>query len=378
MGAADLDINIKGHSSGFGRVAAETTRQINGIKDAVKGIPVAAIGALGTSLAAFVSVDFAVGAAARIVDYAGRISDLSERVGITTDFLQAASYAATQFGATMEDVVTAVRELKRSSANAIANPGGSDAKAFQALGISIEKLKTLTAEDLFRAVAQAIEKSALSGNRLNEVLNLLGRSASSLIPMLRGGFTGLEADAKRLGIVIDKDVIEKLDSNADRWDKMKLQARARAAPVISAAFDAVGIGQKIGETILMVAGKVWDIKGTSHHPRKIFGAVADGWRDLKDKWNTVGNDGPINGPELPPGFVEPGAADQGTAGSRRRGGGGDMGSVAGGINADAMQRLGLFINGSSSMSAIASKQLTAAERSLEAQREMIRQFRDRL
>lgn len=372
MPDASLDIQIKGNSTGFGRVAAETTKQINGIKDAVKGIPLEAIRGLGSSLIAFASVGFISQQVAGVIDYAGKISDLSARVGVTTEFLQAADYAAKQFGANLEDVVVAVRELKRSSANAIANPRGADAKAFEQLGISMERLKSMSAEQLFREVATALEKSALSGAKLNDVINLLGRSASSLVPMLRGGFQGLEEDAKRLGLVIEKSVIDQLDESGDRWDRMKLRSRAQFAPFVAKGLDVIEGGQKIGKSILEFLGAITNFEANSQRPDKIFGAIREGWSKAMDVWaeKGVGNDGPINGPELPPGWDTPAAT--------RKKASGDSGGLAGSSDIDALQRLGLFINGSSSLASIANKQLTVAERALEANREMVRELRTKL
>lgn len=367
MTDAALDIQIKGNSTGFGRVAAETTRQINGIKDAVKSIPVNAIQGLGSSLVAFVSVDFIARQAAGIVDYAGKISDLSERVGVTTDFLQAADYAAKQFGANLEDVVTSIRELKRSSANALTNPKGPDAKAFRELGISIEMLRSMSAEELFRAVAKSLENAALSGSRLNDVMAILGRSAASLIPMLRGGFGGIEEEARRLGVIIDKDMVAQLDEAGDKWARIGLQAKVAFAPLVSAALSFVDVLMKVDELVRTVVKSLLDLGNSGKNNDSWFKGIlniAGPVQALIEKWSAESKKAPK------PAVL----ADQ----PARAKTGKDITVPLGAPNADAMQRLGLFINGPSSMAAIAAKQLTVAERALDANREMVRELKNRL
>ena len=367
MPDASLDIQIKGNSTGFGRVAAETTKQINGIKDAVKGIPLEAIRGLGSSLVAFASVGFISQQVAGIVDYAGKISDLSARVGVTTDFLQAADYAAQQFGARLEDVVVAVRELRRSSANALTNPKGPDAKAFQDLGISLERLRTMSAEDLFRAVAKAMENSAISGQKLNDVMSVLGRSAASLIPMLRGGFSGIEAEARRLGIVIEKDIVDKLDEAGDKWARMQLQAKAALAPIISWVLSLADGIMKFQE-MTMAVGKALISPETSQKNNdswlKGFLNIGEVVQKLIDKWQA----------EARPAEATTPTPDEPVVARRGK----DLTTPLGPGSADAMQRLGLFINGSSSLASIANKQLNVAERALEANREMVRELRTKL
>lgn len=367
---ASLDIEINGKATSFGRVAAETTRQINGIKDAIKSIPANAIQSLGSSLVAFASVDFIARQAAAIVDYAGNLSDLSERIGVTTDFLQVANYAAGQFGSTLEDVVASIRELKRSSANAIANPRSPDAKAFQSLGISIERLRSMSAENMFRAVAEALEKSQLSGQKLNDVMNLLGRSASSLIPMMRAGFGSVEEEAKRLGVIIDKDVVEKMDGFGDRMARISLQAQAYFAPWVARALTFLDVMMKVEEMVKTVAMSLLDLSNSGKNNDSWFKGllnIAGPVQGLINKWAKEESAAKRPKPAELADTTRP-------ARSKAK----EAAIALGPSNADSLQRIGLFSSGSNSLSAIAAKQLTVAERALDANRELVRQMRERL
>ena len=367
MSDASLDIAIKGNATSFGRVAAETTRQINGIKEAVKAIPANAIASLGSSLVAFASVDFISRQIAGVVEYSGKIADLSERVGATTDFLQAADYAAQQFGARLEDVVVSLRELQRSSANALANPKSPDANAFRGLGISKEQLGA-PVEELFRSVADAMEQSALSGARLNDAMTVLGKTAASIIPMMRGGFRQTEEEAKRLGLVINSEQIAKLDEAGDKWSRLLLQAKVALAPIVSWLLDIGDALMKVQELTIAVGKAFFDITTSTKNNNswgKFFSNMAAPVKELTAKWAT-----------------ESKASTQ-----RRRGdavtqttrtAAKDITVPLGPSNADAMQRLGLFIGGSSGPMKIAADHLRVSERALAIQQENLREIRTRL
>lgn len=369
MADKDLQIKIGGDASGFGKAANEVTRQINGIRDNIRNLPREAIRSAGAQLAAFFSVDFLVRQVSQVVEYAGAISDMAARVGVATDFLQEADFAARQTGAALGDVVAGLRELQRSQAAAMANGSSSDANAFAALGISLEEVRRLGAEELFRRVARAIQEGEASGRQMEAVMQVLGRSATTLLPAMRQGFSDFAAQAREAGLVIEEDLIQKLDEAGDRMDVVAARMRTGFA----------WIGGKLAD------GWIWAANRLEGVVQGAIGAL-DAFRST-GSGKAAGDAFTRSFQSTLEGFAQEQAAiDKQKAQERanRKGPipeasfaapkGKSSANLAGQASADALQRIGLFINGSAQIE-LMRRQITVSERILAAHRESLQVFR---
>lgn len=213
---------------------------------------------------------FIATAAKNVIDYGSVIKDTATKLGISTTALQEFTYAAKLNGGSMEDVAGAFKELSKSRAEALANPGGKEANVFAQLGIDAKTLKGAKLEDLFTRVGEAIRTTNFGADELQIVNDLLGRSAGSLIPAFREGLGGLAQEAHRLGQVLDEDVVAKLDEAGDNIDQTLTRLK-------------VGIGSLLGwlQSKANIAGTFW---GTVSG--KMSGSFADTTKQgLGDRFN---------------------------------------------------------------------------------------------
>ena len=173
-------------------------------------------GALATAFSIDKVVEFGLAA----VSAAGKLSDLSDRVGVSAAFLQEMQFAAEQTGASLEDVTASIEKLSVARAQALA---GSETKmnAFKLLGITAEDLKTLRSEDLFTKIGDAIKNAPNPQNLLAPFREIAGKGAGALIPAMIEGLQDAAQKARELGIVMDDNVVASLDDVADRVDTLK-------------------------------------------------------------------------------------------------------------------------------------------------------------
>lgn len=164
------------------------------------------------------TVGLAVGAAVsfgiyRVVrstaDAADSAVKTSQKVGVGVEAWQRYVYAAELADVGSEELADGLKYLNQSAAMA-ATGAGQDAKAFQALGISVRdqagKLKPTGV--LFEEVATRLATMEDGAEKTTLAMMLMGRSGTNLIPLLNAGgdeIRRLGDEAQRLGIVIPED-----------------------------------------------------------------------------------------------------------------------------------------------------------------------------
>lgn len=214
-----------------------------------------------------------------VVEYGGRIADLEKRTFLSKKSLQEFDYIAGQTGTTLEAFVSAEQKLTRAQQDAIG--GNKDLTAiFARYGLTVEDLKRMDPHQLFLLLSEAIGRTQLSGQQLDEVLTLMGRSAGDIIPAMKEGFTGLVDEATRFGIVLKDDIIEKLDQAGDRMDQLRMRSRGPAAGLaemlIGTAESTEGAWRGFNASIRHALGLEFDPGRRS--PLRI-------WRDEVDQFN---------------------------------------------------------------------------------------------
>ena len=199
-------------------------------------------GALATAFSVEKVVQFGLEA----VSAAGKLSDLSDRVGVSAGFLQEMQFAAEQTGASLEDVTASIEKLSVARAQALA---GSETKmnAFKLLGISADDLKTLRSEDLFTKIGDTIKNAPNPQNLLAPFREIAGKGAGALIPAMIEGLQDTAQKARELGLVMNDNVVASLDDAADRIDTLKAGFTVLTGTIISEVggplfkfFEAVG------------------------------------------------------------------------------------------------------------------------------------------
>lgn len=170
----------------------------------------------------------------RTIEFASKMSDLAQRVGSTAEEMQELNYAATQTGASIDDIAAAMKRLATARAAAL---GGSDktAAAFRSAGISDAQLRTQSIATTFKQIADNVRSMGASADRGAIVTALFGRGGDRLIPMFNEGLSELTDQARKAGIVMDETLIASLEKAGDAMDALKLKSQSFFGQAIGGA-----------------------------------------------------------------------------------------------------------------------------------------------
>jgi len=144
-----------------------------------------------------------------------QLGHLSQQTGISVQNLSVLRYASQQTGIGFETLTKGFRKL---STGVYEWEHGSKkaADAFAALNISQRDMKA-TGGDMYQVMEMVADRFQRMPDGINKsaiATELFGRSGTELIPALNQGAGGIEkfrAEAQALGLVLDKDAIEKME-----------------------------------------------------------------------------------------------------------------------------------------------------------------------
>lgn len=179
------------------------------------GLTTAAVGA-GTAL---------VGFATQSASTADRIDKLSQKIGLSREAFQELDFICSQSGTNVETLQQGVKTLTNQMQSA-ADGTASAVEAFDKLGVSIydesgamkdQEAMLWEAMSALQGMENQTEKAALAND-------LLGRSATELMPLLNGAEGSIEAmrsQAHDLGLVLGDEVVDNGVKLTDTIDQMK-------------------------------------------------------------------------------------------------------------------------------------------------------------
>lgn len=193
---------------------------------------------------------------------------LAARLGFTYAEMAGLANAGALVDVSMETIGKATQKAEIAFAKAA---GGSKAAtaAFEAIGLSVDRLNGMTAAERFQAIAQAISQLPTEAQRAAAAVQIFGKSGVELLPMFQQGAAGIQAataEAQRFGLALTQAQVDNVDAMGDSFDRAKQaisgviqQVVAYLAPAIEkvvttfsdfiAAENGAKIGQSIGEGI---------------------------------------------------------------------------------------------------------------------------------
>lgn len=135
------------------------------------------------------------------------LEKMSRRTGIGVEALSELGFAAEQSGGGLEVLEKGVRTMQRTINDA--ERGLSTAvDAFDDLGVSDERLRGLSPEEQFKAIAEAISRVEDPTKRAALAMQIFGRAGTQLLPLMEDGADGIEAlqaQARRFGLTVSTE-----------------------------------------------------------------------------------------------------------------------------------------------------------------------------
>jgi serine/threonine protein kinase len=157
------------------------------------------------NVAAGIAAAFSINALRNMINDFAELGDMfdkmSQRTGVSVEALSGLKFAAEQSGASIETVETGIRNMQRVLLD-VQQGSSTAATTLQMLGLNIQQLQTLSPEQQFLQMAQAISKVQDPSRQAALAMELFGKSGTQLLPMLQQGEAGPPADLYALGAVL--------------------------------------------------------------------------------------------------------------------------------------------------------------------------------
>lgn len=169
-------------------------------------------------------------------DHGDALAKMSQRTGLTVESLGQLGHAATQSGASVQDMESGLRFLSKNMTLAV--QGNKTAKeSFAALGLSIDDLLAMNPEERFLATADALSRVRDPALKSGLAMQVFGRGGTALLPMLADGRKGIEAlmtEARELNLVMSNADAQNAVKLSDAWSNLK-KSGLRVAEIVGGA-----------------------------------------------------------------------------------------------------------------------------------------------
>lgn len=185
-----------------------------------KGAELAAAGIAAMAAAATAAVGGIVNAAGAAAEYGDNIDKMSQKLGMSTDAYQEWDFIMQHSGSDIDKMTTSMKTL----ADAVQEPTEKSTAAFEKLGISVEKAKEMSQEDLFSATITALQNMESGTERTALATDLLGKSAMDLGALLNTSAEetqSMREEVHKLGGVMDEEAVETAAAFQDSLQNVK-------------------------------------------------------------------------------------------------------------------------------------------------------------
>lgn len=201
------------------------------------------------------------------IDKADQLGEMVQQTGLAADQLQALGNIAAKSGSDLDSVASAIAKFNKNiseGAGSSAEKLNDQALAFQALGISVEDLKSKNTAQLLEQAAKKLSTFRDDANKAAIEMALFGKSGAELTPTLNAlGRDGLEPTIQHLsdmGVLIGEDAIKAADQFNDRMVDAKaiiggfaVQLSQALLPTLTALIGEFGTGKTEGDKLKTAA-----------------------------------------------------------------------------------------------------------------------------
>lgn len=239
---ADVVVGIGGDISDLQRKTQAGERSITSFAGKVTSNVRAQFSSLGDSIAGAFAAGAVISQIKGTLDHFGNVQDMADRLGATAESIQKLDLMGAPSGAGAEDIVNSLTKVMRAlddTENATARG------AFQRLGIDMQRMASASPDQQLLMLADAFQRAQEKGEGFTEIYDLLGKSASKLIPVLRQSREDLERLAATP--VLSDAQVARLDEIGDKLTGLAQKLTISVGGAMASFGASIeGIGESIG------------------------------------------------------------------------------------------------------------------------------------
>lgn len=273
--------DISGLKDGIDKTAASTDRLVSMAATA------------GKALTAAFSIVGVEQAAMSFINFAGHLTDLSQKTGIGTTALQKLDLAFSQNGVSLDTVTSAIEKLSKN----IIGGDKTAVGALQKLGLSLVELKSLAPDELFIRVADKIGAIANPTEKAYAAMAIFGKGGVELLSGLDGHLAETTKHFEDMGLIIDEQTIKAADDFGDQLLLMGKQLMGIVATILGPLLPALSA---IGEALMWLGANVIGpvLNVTIKSLIQLLGMLWDGFAQLLGRMAELSTHIPIVGKHL--------------------------------------------------------------------------------
>jgi hypothetical protein len=180
------------------------------------------------------------------IQYGDELQKASIKSGVAVEQLSALAYAAKQSDIDLGSLSESLKKMQLALSQATTG-GKEQKKTLDALGISLEDIKNLNADEQFILIAQQISSLKNPADKARAATELFGRAGANLLPLFEDGAEGIRKateEAKNLGFVLGSEQVKKLADADDAlkrlgssWDSFAANLISKVSPALTAILD---------------------------------------------------------------------------------------------------------------------------------------------
>ena len=176
----------------------------------------------GTALAGAFAFDKIISGFSSAIEKGDQLQDIAEKFGVSASKLQMLGNAASVFGSGLDQVSAGLNKLSLAQQKAVSGEQGAEAlvATFAEVGISLDELRTISAEDIFLKIADSFASGANDGRQFVIVNELLGKAQTDLIKVLNQGSAAITEQGNAIG-VFSNETIAQLSAASDSIKKFQ-------------------------------------------------------------------------------------------------------------------------------------------------------------
>jgi hypothetical protein len=208
----EVGTDNKGLDSGLRNAQARVMGFGTKLKDVSVGM--AALGGAAIVAGAAVS-KWLVGGLTSAVERASTFVDMADRLGASVEGLEKLAFGGGRLGVEIESINIAMQKMQKNLGN------GTISKELRAIGLEVESLKDLKADEAFLRVVDALRSISDQNEQAAATTKIFGRSGADLQGIIKEGSESMRQMAREgqaLGVIMGEDLARGFEQAGDAAD----------------------------------------------------------------------------------------------------------------------------------------------------------------